>query len=381
MATWDGRRRPNRRWKEPPSGERSWWYGFDDESQYYPYRSAGIAAFMSLPPAHWGVRQDQDRVEKALSGAWSTRTTTGSETPRRRDTTSARELARAAGRLAICVVEKRNGKQSLPKGGRKPGETLEQNARREWREEAGLSEARLQLLPAEAEEGRPRCEEQQIGAFYFVAACREPRPGDIDEFPEVRRPPEQSTLSHPLPTWAPPEEDGEDKDPIVKAYWVRVDQVLLGAFDLPRWRRDLVRLALEQFLERQGLELLDLPGGVSSYLLVDKEELEEEKKSPGGPGPGGEEGTETEKLLGLCGVENPPRRWGVVEDSKGRSVVPTASASGSSRTKPRWRRRTRGGDDSGTHDGKLLPTQRSEGREGGVDAEVATTKEGATTRE
>jgi len=129
----------------------------------------------------------------------------------------------------VCLCEKRNGKASFPKGGL-DGNTVLVGAKREWSEEAGLALSRLQLLQGAS------LDEARIGCRYLLAHCDLPKPGS-DE-------PDVSNLQ-----WSPPFEDPNDKDPIIKSYWLPVSNVLRGRSKLGQDRCWLVKEAIERLNE------------------------------------------------------------------------------------------------------------------------------------
>jgi 8-oxo-dGTP pyrophosphatase MutT (NUDIX family) len=150
------------------------------------------------------------------------------------------QLPRGAGVIAIvqvgtddlvCICEKRNGKRSFPKGGlhRKNGcwETVLRGAKREWREETGISIGRLQINQG------AHVDDAIIGTRYLVARCD---PADSSS----QEPDAVDSLE-----WQPPYEDVTDTDPIVKAFWIPVKQVLAGRAGLSKDRCGYLRQALD----------------------------------------------------------------------------------------------------------------------------------------
>jgi len=121
----------------------------------------------------------------------------------------------------VCVVEKVDGKKGFPKGGRntRKGESVLCAARREWQEETGILAARLQLCQGFS------VDDDYIGCRYLVAACQNASLGGGQA--------DDGTLA-----WAPPCEDPEDPDPIVKVQWLPVDGFIKGRLRLSksRWR-------------------------------------------------------------------------------------------------------------------------------------------------
>jgi len=134
----------------------------------------------------------------------------------------------ASGQRHVCMVEKRDGRQGFPKGGRQVGELVLVNALREWREECGIPAERLQLLP------EAHMDEATTGVRYLVALCLPASGGTPGPDPPCAG----------EASWAPPLEDASDPDPIVLARWVAVDRVLSGDGRISRERRLLLRQAV-----------------------------------------------------------------------------------------------------------------------------------------
>ena len=104
---------------------------------------------------------------------------------------------------------------SFPKGGRKTDyhyESIYDCAMREWLEETGISSSRLRFLPG------AYLDDAHIGTRYFLAQCDHPAQGS--EEPDACGEECNGTRS-----WKPPGEDPQDRDPIVSAHWVRVEDV------------------------------------------------------------------------------------------------------------------------------------------------------------
>ena len=107
----------------------------------------------------------------------------------------------------MCLVAKRSGHLNFPKGSLGPGESMREGALREWTEEAGIDVGRLALLQgAFAHDPRHGCR-------YLFAVCRAPTRGAGE--------PDEGCSG-----WAPPHEDPHDRDPITRAHWARVEEVL-----------------------------------------------------------------------------------------------------------------------------------------------------------
>jgi len=137
----------------------------------------------------------------------------------------------------VCIVQKANGKQSFPKGGRETAESVMDAAFREWQEECGIPGERLQLVHG------LHVDEPMIGVRYLVAHCI-PRTNSSGPDP----------LTAGESAWKPPAEDLSDNDPIVKARWVSVRRCLRG--ELPKARCELLRQALMAYCHsRQGPSL------------------------------------------------------------------------------------------------------------------------------
>ena len=135
----------------------------------------------------------------------------------------------------VCIVEKRDGKCGFPKGGQEPGETLLENAYREWTEETGISQTRLKI--------RDDCDfvdEAYLGCRYLLAECEDPpRDGGDEEQPDDPEEPGPGES-----TWDPGDPDG---DGIAYAHWVRIDRLLGGdEIWLQRERVQLLRRAAEE---------------------------------------------------------------------------------------------------------------------------------------
>ena len=102
---------------------------------------------------------------------------------------------------------------SFPKGGRKNDEPALDCAEREWLEETGISSSRVRFLPG------AYLDDAFIGTRYFLAQCDHPAQGS--EEPDACGEECNGTRS-----WKPPGEDPQDRDPIVSAQWVRVEDAL-----------------------------------------------------------------------------------------------------------------------------------------------------------
>merc|ERR1712110_940495 len=96
------------------------------------------------------------------------------------------------------------GGPGFPKGGlKKCGETVWLGALREWSEETGVDVDRLSIC------GGVYLDDPHIGTRFLISWCTSPRcDGSVHSNPDVA-----------LDAWEPPNEDPEDSDPIVKAYW------------------------------------------------------------------------------------------------------------------------------------------------------------------
>merc|ERR1719329_372718 len=130
----------------------------------------------------------------------------------------------------VCVVEKANGKCSFPKGGRKSGETVWDAAHREWLEETGIPLARLEVRFGE------HIDDAFLGVRYLIARCApaDPASADPDAF-----------AGDSGSTWAPPNEDPTDRDPIVKAHWVPLSRVFRNGSGLRKEYVEYVRRAAQ----------------------------------------------------------------------------------------------------------------------------------------
>jgi len=137
----------------------------------------------------------------------------------------------------VCIVQKAGGNTSFPKGGRKAAETLTNAAFREWQEECGIPDERLQLVHGF------HVDEPMIGVRYLVAHCL---PCANSSGPD---PPTAGECA-----WKPPAEDLSENDPIVKARWVSVGRCVRG--ELSKVRRELLRQAFVAYSHsRQGRSL------------------------------------------------------------------------------------------------------------------------------
>lgn len=129
----------------------------------------------------------------------------------------------------VCVVEKANGKCGFPKGGRSSGETVWDGAHREWLEETGIPLARLQVQP------KDHIDDAFLGVRYLIASCA---PADA-----ASKDPD-ACGGAPGSSWAPPNEDPSDPDPIVRARWAPLSEVLhSGGGGLRREYVEFVRCA------------------------------------------------------------------------------------------------------------------------------------------
>ena len=102
----------------------------------------------------------------------------------------------------------KKGAMSFPKGGRKTDETALDCAKREWSEETGISLSRVRFLPG------AHLDEAQTGTRYLLAQC-DPPAQSSDEPDACGK-----------ESWKPPREDPQDRDPIVRAHWVRVEDAV-----------------------------------------------------------------------------------------------------------------------------------------------------------
>lgn len=109
--------------------------------------------------------------------------------------------------IFVCLVEKRSGKRGFPKGGLKTEmeETVLRGARREFHEETGIPLGRLDLVPWVVVD----CD--YLGVRYLVSWCSPANAGDPDDG---------------CSAWAPPAEDPNDDDPIVRASWNSCNEIL-----------------------------------------------------------------------------------------------------------------------------------------------------------
>lgn len=139
------------------------------------------------------------------------------------ETTAARQITH------VCLVEKANGKRGFPKGGREAGETVQENAIREWVEETGIAPARLSI------QSGIHLDEAHIGCRYLVAMCAPPS----TDITAVDSMPGKAAVS-----WSPPLEDPTDPDPIVKASWVPLQRALRGDAGLAKPRLELLQQAV-----------------------------------------------------------------------------------------------------------------------------------------
>ena len=80
-------------------------------------------------------------------------------------------LRLAGGHTYVCLVEKRNGRLSFPKGSMGYGERVREGALREWIEEAGIDVDRLALLQDAF------VDDPKFGCRYLFAVCRTATPG------------------------------------------------------------------------------------------------------------------------------------------------------------------------------------------------------------
>ena len=118
---------------------------------------------------------------------------------------------RASPCMHVLIVEKASGRggPGFPKGGIADGETVWQGAMREWSEETGISVGRLWIHPG------VHVDDPHIGTRLLLADCEPPKDDTIE--------PDRDAVS-----WAPPNEDPDDPDPIGKAYWAPLVDVLRG---------------------------------------------------------------------------------------------------------------------------------------------------------
>lgn len=174
----------------------------------------------------------------------------------------------ACGRLEgifACIVEKANGKCGFPKGGRDSGESIWDGALREWDEETGIPSARLAVQPGE------HIDDAFLGVRYLIARCSLADPASAD--------PDAMLKTDGL-TWAPPNEDPSDRDPIVKAHWVPVSKVFRNGAGLRKEHVEYVRRAAQ-------VHLVDAHAGGQAAVPA------EASRTQGGESAG-----------------RPPRRWG-----------------------------------------------------------------------
>eukprot|EP00927_Polykrikos_kofoidii_P077409 TRINITY_DN74349_c0_g1_i1.p1 TRINITY_DN74349_c0_g1~~TRINITY_DN74349_c0_g1_i1.p1 ORF type:complete len:323 (+),score=62.26 TRINITY_DN74349_c0_g1_i1:52-1020(+) len=149
------------------------------------------------------------------------------------------QMPRGAGVIAICeiegaqlvcICEKRNGKQSFPKGGvhhhGNQCEAIYDAAKREWQEETGISLARLRFLDG------AYIDEPGIGTRYLVACCQQAAPDSLE--------PDTQSFE-----WQPPYEDKTDNDPIVRAFWISTCEVFAGRARLSRVRTGFLTVGLD----------------------------------------------------------------------------------------------------------------------------------------
>merc|ERR1712187_382324 len=101
------------------------------------------------------------------------------------------------------------GGPGFPKGGLKEEETVWQGAMREWSEETGISVERLWVHPG------VHVDDRTIGTRLLLADCGPPEDDEAA--------PDRDAVS-----WKPPNEDPDDSDPIGKAYWALLLDVLRG---------------------------------------------------------------------------------------------------------------------------------------------------------
>mmetsp|Transcript_66188 Transcript_66188/g.191814 ORF Transcript_66188/g.191814 Transcript_66188/m.191814 type:complete len:497 (-) Transcript_66188:45-1535(-) len=130
------------------------------------------------------------------------------------------------GNLDVLLVNTKKFVLGFPKGGRKGGESVLENALREWHEETGLPGHCLDFYENVV------LVETYFGTHYFVAKWTR-----------------QQTLEEAI-AWAPPNEDPTDNDPVIKAQWMPV----IEAAKHPKLhddRRALLRVAL-QLASRSG---------------------------------------------------------------------------------------------------------------------------------
>ena len=121
--------------------------------------------------------------------------------------------------VRICIVEKRDGTLSFPKGAVESSDTsLLGTALREWAEETNLTVARLHGLCADRFVEDRWCR-------YFVAQWR--------------------TLGHEVASWHT-EDDTYDRDPVVRASWMKYEEALHHP-ELNKKRKEMLRLALHTY--------------------------------------------------------------------------------------------------------------------------------------
>jgi len=119
----------------------------------------------------------------------------------------------------VCLVESRKarrnwGAMSFPKGGRKNDEPALDCAEREWLEETGISSSRVRFLPG------AYLDEARTGTRYFLAQCDPPAQGSGEPDDAC------GEECNGTRSWKPPGEDPQDRDPIVSAHWVRVEDAV-----------------------------------------------------------------------------------------------------------------------------------------------------------
>ena len=111
--------------------------------------------------------------------------------------------------MLVCIVEKRSGKRSLPKGGRELPETLRDNADREWLEEVNSPQEYLSPLIWGDNSYR---DDGYLGIRYY--------------FDWHRHPQQCGPRSHPVI-------DVASRDGVARAHWVTLEQVRTYRFSVP----------------------------------------------------------------------------------------------------------------------------------------------------
>jgi len=145
----------------------------------------------------------------------------------------------------VCLVEKASGQLGFPKGGAEPAEASMPyggqmaTAMREWQEETNLPTEGLTLMDA-----RAGLHVDQFNCHYFMAKWDSTKlpalPGDI----------QQSYEAGVKTSW-PVTDDWLDKDPIIRAHWMKCSQALLHP--MLSWNRTLILRDTVRYLTNKGL--------------------------------------------------------------------------------------------------------------------------------